>query len=367
MTMSPTRVAFDVGPLHGPRTGIGAAVAAMHTALSTRHDVTLRDYLLSYRAKVGAGGLRLPLPAALAHRLWSRVDRPTVDRWLGDAEVVHGTNYVVPPSKRPRLVSVYDCWFLRNPSLANPAVRRAGEVLRRSVDGGATVHACSHSTADAVREQFPRARVFTVPLGALPVPAAAERAPIPEIGGRRFIVAIGTLERRKNIPTLVRAFAEVAAADSETYLVLAGGHGDDSASIDQAIDALGPLHAQRVLLTGRIDEATRGWLLRNAAVLAYPSLDEGFGFPLLDAMQVGLPIVASDAGSIPEITDGAALLCPPTEQGALAANLLRALGDSETIHGLRSAGAAQWQRYTWSRCADGLAQIYRQLDEGNRS
>jgi hypothetical protein len=94
--MNVTRVAFDVGPLHGPRTGIGVAVAAMRAALVDRPDVELDDYLISFRAKVSADTTRLPLPAAFAHQLWSRVDHPRVDRWLGPADLIHGTNYVVP-------------------------------------------------------------------------------------------------------------------------------------------------------------------------------------------------------------------------------------------------------------------------------
>jgi len=106
------RIALDVGPLHGHRTGVGAAVDALTTALGARDDVSLRPYLLSFRSTPAPPTRRLPLPAALAHRLWSRADHPRVDRWLGDAEVVHGTNYVVPPSRRPTVVSRYDGWFL---------------------------------------------------------------------------------------------------------------------------------------------------------------------------------------------------------------------------------------------------------------
>ena len=82
-----------------------------------------------------------------------------LDRWLGDAEVVHGTNYVVPPTRRPAVVSVYDCWFLTHPAQAAPAVRRAGEVLRRRVRAGATVHASSHATATLVRDVLGAERV----------------------------------------------------------------------------------------------------------------------------------------------------------------------------------------------------------------
>ena len=106
-------------------------------------------YVLSFRSRPTPPTRRLPLPAAVAHELWSRLDGPRLDRWLGDAEVVHGTNYVVPPTRRPAVVSVYDCWFLTHPAQAAPAVRRAGEVLRRRVRAGATVHASSHADGGA--------------------------------------------------------------------------------------------------------------------------------------------------------------------------------------------------------------------------
>jgi hypothetical protein len=128
------RVGFDVGPLSGPRTGIGLAVGAMRDALLRRDDVHLDDYLISFRAKPVAGERRLPLPATVALRLWARTDHPRADRWLPDVDVIHGTNYVVPPAKVRRLVSVYDCWFLRHPSEVSADARRwcrGARVLQR--------------------------------------------------------------------------------------------------------------------------------------------------------------------------------------------------------------------------------------------
>lgn len=360
--MSTVRVAFDAGPLAGIRTGVGQAVAAMRDALGRRGDVHLDEYVLSFRAELTCGERRLPIPAALAHRLWRRVDRPRVDRWLPGVEVVHGTNYVVPPSQRPRLVSVYDCWFLRNPEAAHPDVRRAGEVLRRAVRTGAAVHASSQATADALRELVgDEADVTVVPLGPLPVLTAPSVSPIAELDGRPYVLAIGTLERRKNLPTLVEAFARLATEQPDVLLVIAGADGDDRPAIDAAIDRIGAQLAERVMLTGRIDAPTRAWLLRHARVLAYPSLDEGFGFPLLDAMQLRIPVVASDAGSIPEVAGGAALLSPPRDVDALAANLGTALASEEIRAGLIAAGDHRWHQFSWDLCAEQLTALYRRL------
>ena len=150
----PARVAIDVGPLVGPLTGVGVAVDHLLdrlAALEPARRPELQRYVLSFRASLPAGVTRLRYPAALAHRVWSRSDLLRADRALGRPQVIHGTNYVVPPARCARLVSVYDCWFLRHPEGADPDVARAGDVLRRAVRTGAVVHASSHATANAVR------------------------------------------------------------------------------------------------------------------------------------------------------------------------------------------------------------------------
>lgn len=363
--MPPLPVAFDTGPLHGPKTGIGFAVEAMQHHLAARDDVALLPYVLSFRAVLAPGTRRLPLPARAAHRLWARTAHPRVDRWLGDAALVHGTNYVVPPTRLPSVVSVYDCWFLEHPHLAAGDVRQAGAVLRRAIARGAVVHTSSHATEAAVRRLFPGAAVRTVHLGPLePAPVAAS-APIPELAGTPYVLAIGTVERRKNLPTLVRAFGHVAADLADLRLVLAGGAGDDIDAVRAAIDGLHPDAARRVLLTGRVDDGVRGWLQHHAAVLAYPSLDEGFGFPLLDAMRAGVPVVASTGGSIPEVAGDAALLCPADDAQALAEALHRVITDAATAAALVAAGNDRWPQFSWQRCAAELADLYRRVAAGD--
>jgi glycosyltransferase involved in cell wall biosynthesis len=363
--MPPLSVAFDTGPLHGPKTGIGFAVEAMQDHLARRDDVDLLPYVLSYRADLADGVRRLPLPARLAHGSWGRCDRPRVDRWLADAEVLHGTNYVVPPSRLPTVVSVYDCWFLEHPAHAGADVRRAGAVLRRAIARGAAVHTSSHATEAAVRRLFPGAAVRTVHLGPLDAAPVATTPPVPELVGVPYVLAIGTVERRKNLPTLVRAFGRLAERQPELRLVLAGGAGDDSTAVRAATDELTAHAAGRVLLTGRVDDGDRGWLQAHATVLAYPSLDEGFGFPLLDAMRVGVPVVASTAGSIPEVAGDAALLCAADDVDAFAEALGLAAGDDATRARLVAAGAARWREFSWERCADELVDLYRLVAAGD--
>ncbi len=360
-----TKVAIDVGPMYGPRTGIGVAVDHMVRALETLDGgPVLTPYVLSFRSRPAAGVRRLPYPAALAQRAWSRMDWPRADRFVGDAQVIHGTNYVVPPSRLARVVTVYDCWFLEHPGEVNPHVRRAGEVLRRAARDGATIHASSAATAAKARSLLDTDRVHVVLLGLpdrLPVPAPHVAGP----GGLRrdgppFIVSIGTQERRKNLPRLIAAFGIARRARTELELVIAGGEGDDGDAIDAAIRRLGPTTAGLHQL-GRITDGEKAWLLHHASVLAYPSLDEGFGFPLLEAMQAGRPVVASTAGSIPEIAGDAALLVDPADIDGLAAALVEASSDEPVRRRLVEAGHRQLGRFSWSETARRLDDLYAAL------
>jgi glycosyltransferase involved in cell wall biosynthesis len=349
------------------RTGIGQAVAALVDGLSALpNGPALEPYVLSSRAKVSSGTQRLPYPAALAHRMWSRVSIPSADRALGHPQVIHGTNYVVPPARCPRLVTVYDCWFLEHPEEVDGDVRRAGRVLRRAVATGATVHASSKATAERVRELLNTDRVVTIPLGALPLnrPAAATPAPGPLIDGAPFIVAIGTIERRKNLPTLVHAFAEAADVLPDHRLVIAGGPGNDADALAATIAELPTEVAARVVRLGWVDDDTRSWLLHHAAVLAYPSLDEGFGFPILDAMSAGLPVVASTAGSIPEIAGEAAALVAPDDAAGLAAALVAATNDEGLRARLIGGGRQRVEMYSFATTAERMARLYHDLAMG---
>ncbi|MEO7398347.1 MAG: glycosyltransferase family 1 protein [Ilumatobacteraceae bacterium] len=359
-------VAFDASPLLSPLTGVGVAVQQMVRTLEQREDVELARYACSFRGALQPGMKRLPLPAAVAQRLWGTMAHPRVDHWLRPARVVHGTNYTVPPSRLPRLVSVYDCWFLRHPEQATRSVAHTAKVLRRAVASGAAVHASSQATADAVSEILATDRVHVIALAAAPAAdlsamPADRPAPVAELAGVPFVLALGTLERRKNLPRLIQAFGKIASDHPELRLVLAGADGDDRPAIDSAIDVLDASARRRVMLTGRIEPSAKHWLLANAAVLAYPSLDEGFGFPLLEAMQHRVPIVASTAGSIPEVAGAAAFMVDAADTDALAGALHGVVSDEAQQARLVAAGDARLACFSWDETGRCLAALYRRL------
>ncbi|MFM7489905.1 MAG: glycosyltransferase family 4 protein [Actinomycetota bacterium] len=358
-------VACDTGPLHGPATGIARATAGLLDALA-HHDIAVVPYVVSYRAHVNVGTRRLALPASLALRAWATFDRPRADRFVQDddhgVDLVHGTNYVVPPSTLPRIVSVYDCWALDHPDLVHSDVRLAMRVLRRSIATGAVVHASSHATAERLRAHFPNADVEMIHLGSTPLPSppVAPSTRLGElVGSRPFVLAMGTIEVRKNLPRLVRAFATANIADAS--LVIAGRDGNDRPALDAALAELDPAIRSHVVVTGRVDDSDASWLVHNAHVLVYPSLDEGFGFPILEAFAAGVPVVASTAGSIPEVAGDAAVLTDPNDTDRLAAAIVRAVDDDTERARLISAGRRRVDAFTWASTATRMVALYRRV------
>lgn len=369
------RVAIDVTPLVGVRTGIGMAVAEIVTALEQLDAApALVPYALSLRARghrheLPVGTRFVPIPARLLLASWTRADRPRIDRFLGGARLIHATNYLAPPSGLPTVVTVYDCSFVRHPELCTPEVRAFAPALKRAIARGAHVHTTSAFVATEIDEIFgpgliASGRLDVVPLGVPPLgPAVCEPpADLAEVvGAGPYVLAIGALEPRKNLPHLVGAFGELAADHPELRLVLAGPDGPARPDIDDAIEALPAGTRERVIVTGAVSEAGRRSLLENATALAYPSIYEGFGFPVLEAMTVGVPVVAARAGAIPEVAGDAAILVDGTDDTALASALGSLLSDDHRRAEYVARGRDRVKRFSWSATAMGLAELYRRL------
>ena len=184
--------------------------------------------------------------------------------------------------------------------------------------------------------------IEVVHLGPLPVekpPAQVRAAWHSELAGRPYVLALGTVERRKNLPALAASFA--AAAVDGAALVIAGAPGDDTAALDIAVERLPADARARVIRPGAIRDDEKAWLLHHAGLLAYPSLDEGFGFPILEAQTVGVPVVATRAGSIPEVAGTGAELVPVGDGDALAAAITRVLDDDSRRRRARRSRARE--------------------------
>lgn len=388
------RVALDVTPLIGKLTGIGRFVDDLRHAFPVRTEhsersdandadrghpsVELVPFAMTWRGRHAVVD-HAPIPAGPMRQIWRRLPFPSIRWWTGPVDVVHATNYVLPPSGRiPGIVSVHDLTTLHHPQWCSEDTRVFPELVRVAVRRGAVIHADSHFVAEEIRSWLGIAeeRIAVVPLG---VPArtsslADGTEPVlrsdgndPALGrllGRPYVLSVGTIEPRKDLPSLVQAFGQLAAVHPDLLLAVVGQDGWGSDAYNAAVDALSPDTRSRVVRLGYVDDRTRRALLAGAAVFAYPSRYEGFGLPPLEAMVSGVPVVATTAGSLPEILGNAADLVPVGDPDALANAIDRVLADAEHRGELVRRGVERAGSYSTRRCVEGIVDLYASVVHG---
>lgn len=340
------RVALESTVLELDRAGVARAVRGLRSALASRDDVELVD---------------VAHPPRAAHRVARGLDRELRWFWLGlpravrrsGADLLHLPAAVGPwRAPVPLVVTVHDAMAIEHPewfSRANALQQRVA--LRRLVRTARRVLVPSRHTAEriaVVAGADPR-RVRVAPWG---VDAAfgrggADAAVLRRHGiNRPYVLAVGTLQPRKGLEEVL------AAVGGEHRLVVAGGRGWRD-------DAIATRLRERAILTGRVEDAELVALLRGADALVHAARYEGFGFPPLEAMACGTPVVAYRSTSIPEVVGDAAELAEPVP-GALAAALGRVLGDPARGAELRERGLARATAFTWDRCAEATVAAYRE-------
>ncbi len=368
-------MALDATPLLGLPTGVGAFCHGALAALALRPGLDVRAYAVSWRRRrlieshlpQGVRAHQRPMPARPLHALWARRDRPPLEWFVGAIDVVHGTNFLVPPTRRAAaVVSVHDLTPLHHPELCNEATLAYPGLIRRALGRGALIHTDSAFVAGEVQEAFgadpSRVRVVNPGIPVLPVPAEAEAAAVLQRllpAGRRRASAWPSA--RPSPARTCRGWCTPSTrwpTSTTTWLSSwPGPRGGGSRHLDAAIDAA--TNRERIVRTGWVTQPDLAALLARASVLAYPSLYEGFGFPPLQAMRAGVPVVATSAGSLPEVLGGAAALVEPGDHEGLVEALDRCLGDEEERRRLIAAGTAWSARYSWDRCGEGLDTLYR--------
>jgi glycosyltransferase involved in cell wall biosynthesis len=365
-------VAVDGTPLRGARTGVGQFCQGLLEALGRRDDVEVGAFALSRHGRAGIEALLPPgvkalgppgpgIPGRVLNASWARWAFPPGELYSGRASVVHGTNFVVPPARRAAMVvSVHDLTPLHFPQWCRPAARAYPALVKKAVSRGAWVHADSAFVAQELTEMLdvPAERVRTVHLGVPPVHPGAPPGPVLPGWVTSYVLAIGTVEPRKDLPTLVRAFGPLAPGRPGLALVIAGSEGWGGTELDEAVAAC-PAR-DRVVRLGWVADEARDALTTGATVFAYPSRYEGFGLPPLHAMAAGTPVVAGDCGALREVLGDAARLVPPGDAEALADALGRLLDDPAQRRDLSRRGLERAAGYTWEACAQGMVSLYRE-------
>ncbi len=388
MSDRPLPVAFDATAGLGRTTGVGTFASSTLRRLAERPGLAMRAYALTWRGRDGLAaavppGVEVrnrPAAARPLRALWSRMDFPPAEIWTGRVDVVHGTNYVVPPTRRAgALVSVFDLTPVHFPEMCTRDTLAYPGLIARAVARGAWVHTCSEFVADEIRATFPvdPDRVVVVPAGVTADRSVDSFARVGDAVSRLdrdddpFLLALGTVEPRKDLPALVAAFDRLAAERPRLRLVVAGPDGWGTADYDAAVAAA--THRDRIDRVGWVGPAELPMLLANAAVLVYPSRYEGFGLPPLEAMAAGVPVVTTDAGSLPEVVGDAAVMVSaralvedrPAGVRALADAIAGVLdSDDEARAAWIRRGRARAASFDWDDTAAGLDALYHRVAGG---
>lgn len=299
---------------------------------------------------------RMGVPRRLLYELWHRFRWPPVSWATGDVDVIHVTGLAMPPRSVPIVATLHDLAFRRYPDqfTRNGMHFFAGALAAMLRDADVVLCSSQATADDALHAGFAPERLRVVPLG-VHMPdindrdAAVRRAELGVAG--RYVLHIGTAEPRKNRVAVVKA---VDALPDDVRIVLVGpdGWGDEKLPVD----------TRRVTALRFVSEADKWALLRGAAAFCYPSLWEGFGLPVLEALAAGTPVVTSAGTSMAEIAGDAALLIDPTDQAALNDALRSVLDDSDAATAARVAsGKAVAARYSWEATARLTLAAYREV------
>lgn len=302
----------------------------------------------------------LPLPRLALYESWHRLRRPSVERATGPVDVIHATGIAMPPSTRPIVLTVHDLAYLDYPQMFSRAgIRFFRGALELALSDATLVLCSSWATLARCREAgFDEARLRHVPLGVDVTPATATAVSDVRARyglGRGYVLWTGTVEPRKNLPTLLRAFA---AVEHEVDLALVGPPGWNE-DLEAVLDGLPDGARARVKRLGWVDRADLDALYAGARAFCFPSLLEGFGFPVVEAMAHGTPVVTSRGTSTEElVADGAGLLVDPKDPADVAGALSRILENETLADRLSRAGRARASEYTWAATADLVATAY---------
>ena len=367
------RILIDYRPALRHRTGVGLWVARLVDALarldSARPDLTVfssswKDRLTT-TLPAGVRRVDRRVPVQCLNWLWHRQEWPPVELLApGPFDVVHSpTPLMVPTRSAAQVVTIHDVDFLVHPERGVREIRRDYARLAHAHAHRADVVVVpSHYTGEQVATRLDLApeRIVVCPNGPPGWPTRAD-TPRP-----KHLLFVGTVSARKNVDRLLDAYARVRATQPQVPpLVLAGQLSPDDAAV------LAPLRqpplAGHVRHEGYVDDQRLRALYEQAVGLILPSLDEGFGIPALEAMELGVPVLAARCGALPEVVGDAGLLVDPLDVEALAAAIGRLVTDDQLCRRLSAAGPVQARRFSWRASADRLRAAYELAIERRRA
>jgi len=357
------RILLDYRPALRERTGVGEyahelAAALLRVSASgdtlTLFSSSWKDRLPSDRLP-GARVVDARVPVAVLNAAWHRLGWPPVELFAGDVDVVHSLHPLLMPARHAaQVITIHDLDFLDHPERTRAEIRRDyGALAAVHAQRAAGVIAVSRFTAGEVERRLgvPRERITVCSEGAPPWSPRAEHP------SRGPILFFGTLEPRKNVGTLLRAYATLLEIMPDAPpLWLAGGAGEAAAPWLRAIEA--PPLAGHVTHLGYIAADRRYDLYIQASMLVLPSYLEGFGLPALEAMTAGVPVIVSTGGALPEVVGDAGPAIAPEDATGFADAMRRYLQDPAAVRSAVERGLVRARQYSWDATARRVLEAY---------
>ncbi len=364
------RVGFDANPILGDRGGVG-----WHTYYLLRALVNLKEDL-ELIAYVPPGSLKGGAVPGWEHGSgfrWVEAGKMMMP-WRGKLDrldLFHGTNYKMRTVGRAGgLVTIYDLWLDRAPHYSRKLFGQRASHLRtrRTAWRARLVITISEYSAREIESLYglPRDRIVVIPCGVSeefrPTPdrrALAELARRLAVPTERFLLFVGGADPRKNHRTFLQAFARCAAGLPDHSVILVGDQLHQFGDMRETVRALGL--DRRVVCAGIVPMADLRLLYSHADLFVFPSVYEGFGMPVLEAMACGAPVMTSSRTALPEVAGDAAVLVNPEDAEELADAMIRVLENSALRDTLRTKGFERVKQFTWERAAHQTMAVYREL------
>lgn len=374
------RIGIDISRTVEERTGVGCYAARLVKGLAeidTENEYLLYPYFWECfppqwrsaqtpeKPNFQLWGEDLPLEEI--YRRWTTGEE---DQVAGGVDVIHSTAFTAPALKRAKLVvTMHDLTFLTHPHLHTPTNREfCLRVTEKVAERAAMIIAPSLSTKHDLLQHYP---ILEERIVVIPEAAAEDFYPIRDQTEVRRVLAkhgifynyllfVGTIEPRKNLLTLIHAVADLLKNGRPRYLlVVAGASGWLNSDVYQWVQSLGLQDCMRFLGYVEVEELRA--LYSAARVFVYPSLYEGFGLPVLEAMACGAPVITSNTSSLPEVAGEAAILVPPTDVGELKQAIEAVLSDQQLRLRLRQQSLKQAARFSWRETARRTLEVYKKV------
>lgn len=369
-TLFAVRILVDYRPALRERTGVGEFVHELAKALCAGASPDAVALFTSSWKDRPAPDLPAEMPTARIVDLrvpvralvwsWNRLEWPPVEWLAGAYDVVHSQSpLLIPTTTAAQVVTVHDLDFLRHPEQMTAEIRRDYPALARAhaARADAVIVSSRYAAAEVTRElQLDPARVHVCPPGR---PAwAAEVGRLRQGSGARakHILFMGTLSLRKNVGTLLEAYAQLRAQVPDAPPLVLAGHRTPASARWEARCEQPPLKGH-VEITGYVSAQHKLDLYAGALMLVLPSYEEGFGLPVLEAMACGVPVIVSSRGSLPEVAGPAATPIDPDDAAGFTAAMKALLG-AEAARAAAGRGIAQASGYSWPACAAAARRAY---------